>query len=204
MILCRRDDIAAVLTYHCRVRCTHRSGYVILGIAVCAAGLTQMGMVQIAASRPLGGVRIMVLVFFYVRVAANSAFSLCTAGSNATLVVFLLQEVTAGGTDLIVIRSGGAPAGGSMGVSRFLFRLGYIGEGIGQLHHFLRVLLVCLIDVRRPVAVDAKTSYITPIREFSVVIGSILGFIFLNEKITLNKIIGIVTILLGVVMIKIG
>lgn len=51
---------------------------------------------------------------------------------------------------------------------------------------------------------EAKSSYITPIREFSVVIGSILGFIFLKEKITANKIIGIVTILLGVIMIKIG
>ena len=111
MILCRRDDIAAILANHCGIGCTRRSGYVILHIAVCAAGLTQMGMVQIAASRPLGGVRIMVLVFFYVRVAANSAFSLCTAGSNAALVVFLLQEVTAGSTGLVVISSGGAPAG---------------------------------------------------------------------------------------------
>lgn len=51
---------------------------------------------------------------------------------------------------------------------------------------------------------EAKSSYITPIREFSVVIGSILGFVFLKEKITANKIIGIVTILLGVIMIKIG
>jgi uncharacterized membrane protein len=51
---------------------------------------------------------------------------------------------------------------------------------------------------------EAKSSYITPIREFSVVIGSILGFVFLREKITLNKIIGIVTIILGVIMIKIG
>ena len=51
---------------------------------------------------------------------------------------------------------------------------------------------------------EAKSSYITPIREFSVVIGSILGFVFLKEKITMNKVIGIVTILLGVIMIKIG
>ena len=51
---------------------------------------------------------------------------------------------------------------------------------------------------------EAKSSYITPIREFSVIIGSILGFVFLKEKITANKIIGIVTILLGVIMIKIG
>lgn len=51
---------------------------------------------------------------------------------------------------------------------------------------------------------EAKSSYITPIREFSVVIGSILAFVFLKEKITTNKIIGIVTILLGVIMIKIG
>ena len=51
---------------------------------------------------------------------------------------------------------------------------------------------------------EAKTSYVTPIRESSMVIGSILGFVFLKEKITANKIVGIVTILLGVIMIKIG
>jgi len=51
---------------------------------------------------------------------------------------------------------------------------------------------------------EAKASCITPIREFSVVIGSIFGFIFLKEKVTLNKIAGILTIVAGVIMIKVG
>ena len=71
-----------------------------------------------------------------------------------------------------------------------------IGYGITGSYLIILFIYACFAE--------AKTSYITPIREFSVVIGAILGFIFLNEKITLNKIIGIVTILLGVIMIKIG
>lgn len=71
-----------------------------------------------------------------------------------------------------------------------------IGYGITGSYLIILFIYACFAE--------AKTSYITPIREFSVVIGAILGFVFLNEKITLNKIIGIVTILLGVIMIKIG
>ena len=51
---------------------------------------------------------------------------------------------------------------------------------------------------------EAKASYVTPIRETSIVIGAILGFIFLKEKATLNKIAGILSIVLGVILIKIG
>ena len=51
---------------------------------------------------------------------------------------------------------------------------------------------------------DAKASCITPVRECSVVIGSIFGFIFLKEKVTLNKLAGILTIVAGVIMIKVG
>lgn len=51
---------------------------------------------------------------------------------------------------------------------------------------------------------EAKASYVTPIRETSIVIGAILGFIFLKEKATVNKIAGILSIVLGVIMIKIG
>ena len=71
-----------------------------------------------------------------------------------------------------------------------------IGYGITVSYLIILFIYACFAE--------AKSSYITPIREFSVVIGSILGFIFLKEKITTNKIIGIVTILLGVIMIKIG
>ena len=51
---------------------------------------------------------------------------------------------------------------------------------------------------------EAKASYVTPIRETSIVIGAILGFLFLKEKATLNKIAGILSIVLGVILIKIG
>jgi uncharacterized membrane protein len=49
-----------------------------------------------------------------------------------------------------------------------------------------------------------RASYIFSVREFSIVIASIMGFIFLKEKPTLLKIIGIVFITTGLVMIKIG
>ena len=51
---------------------------------------------------------------------------------------------------------------------------------------------------------EAKASYVTPIRETSIVIGAILGFIFLKEKATINKIAGILSIVTGVILIKIG
>lgn len=51
---------------------------------------------------------------------------------------------------------------------------------------------------------EAKASYVTPIREISVVLGSIMGFIFLRERITVNKILGILFMVLGVILIKIG
>lgn len=50
----------------------------------------------------------------------------------------------------------------------------------------------------------SEASYIVAIREFSVVIASILGFIFLKEKPTAFKIIGIVFITAGLFIIKAG
>ncbi|MCL2481610.1 MAG: DMT family transporter [Spirochaetaceae bacterium] len=49
-----------------------------------------------------------------------------------------------------------------------------------------------------------RASYIVPVREFSIVIASIMGFIFLKEKPTPLKIIGIASITAGLVMIKMG
>ncbi|MBR5915895.1 MAG: EamA family transporter [Spirochaetia bacterium] len=51
---------------------------------------------------------------------------------------------------------------------------------------------------------EAKASYVTVIRESSVVFGALLGFIVLHEKATPNKIAGILTIILGVILIKVG
>ena len=90
--------------------------------------------------------------------------------------------------------------GTASGIKKFIRKEGkyaaIIGYGITVSYLIILFIYACFAE--------AKSSYITPIREFSVVIGSILGFVFLREKITLNKIIGIVTILLGVIMIKIG
>jgi uncharacterized membrane protein len=49
-----------------------------------------------------------------------------------------------------------------------------------------------------------RASYIVSAREFSIVFASLLGFIFLKEKPTLFKIVGIVFITIGLVMIKMG
>ena len=51
---------------------------------------------------------------------------------------------------------------------------------------------------------EAKASYVTVIRESSVVFGALLGFIVLREKATPNKLAGILTIILGVILIKVG
>ncbi len=51
---------------------------------------------------------------------------------------------------------------------------------------------------------EAKASYVTPIRETSIVIGAILGFMFLKEKASYNKLAGILAIVLGVILIKVG
>jgi drug/metabolite transporter (DMT)-like permease len=51
---------------------------------------------------------------------------------------------------------------------------------------------------------EAKASYVTVIRESAVVFGALLGFIFLREKATPNKLAGILTIVLGVILIKVG
>ena len=51
---------------------------------------------------------------------------------------------------------------------------------------------------------EAKASYVTVIRESAVVFGSILGFIFLREKATPNKLMGMLTIVLGVILIRVG
>lgn len=90
--------------------------------------------------------------------------------------------------------------GTATGIKKFILQEGKYAAIIG---YGITVSYLIILFIYATFA-GAKSSYITPIREFSVVIGSILGFVFLKEKITANKIIGIVTILLGVIMIKIG
>ena len=51
---------------------------------------------------------------------------------------------------------------------------------------------------------DKRASYVFSAREFSIVIASVMGFMFLKEKPTLLKIIGIACITTGLIMIKMG
>ena len=49
-----------------------------------------------------------------------------------------------------------------------------------------------------------RASYIVPMREFSVVIASVMGFLFLKEKLTPFKMAGIILITSGLVLIRLG
>jgi uncharacterized membrane protein len=51
---------------------------------------------------------------------------------------------------------------------------------------------------------QSDVSFVVATREVSVVFGSILGFIFLKEKITFPKIVGIVSVTTGLVIIKLN
>ena len=88
VVLCRLNHIA---TDGAGLRCGFRSfraGSVILGIAVGAAGLAKMGVVQIAAGGPLGGIGGMVFRNLQVSIAANRASAFFLAGGNAARMVF--------------------------------------------------------------------------------------------------------------------
>lgn len=61
-----------------------------------------------------------------------------------------------------------------------------------------------LVLVIYNVFAEAKASYVTVIRESAVVFGALLGFIFLREKATPNKIAGILAIVLGIILIRMG
>ncbi|MCL2793526.1 MAG: EamA family transporter, partial [Spirochaetaceae bacterium] len=49
-----------------------------------------------------------------------------------------------------------------------------------------------------------KVGYISALREFSIVIASVLGFLFLKEKPTIGKIAGIIFVLAGLVCIRLS
>ncbi len=51
---------------------------------------------------------------------------------------------------------------------------------------------------------SAQVSYVVAARELAVVLGSLLGFVFLKEPWTTKKVIGIIAVVLGIVMIKIA
>jgi len=67
--------------------------------------------------------------------------------------------------------------------------------GIGSTGTYLIILFAMRLE---------RASYIFSVRESSIVIASIMGFIFLKEKPTLFKIIGIASIATGLILIKMG
>jgi drug/metabolite transporter (DMT)-like permease len=50
----------------------------------------------------------------------------------------------------------------------------------------------------------APVSYVSAIREFAIVMGVAAGFVFLGEKVTIGKVLGIVAITLGVIFVKLA
>jgi drug/metabolite transporter (DMT)-like permease len=73
------------------------------------------------------------------------------------------------------------------------FKRNSIVIGVGSMGTYLVILFAYQLS---------HVSYVVATREIAVVIGAVLGFKFLNEKYTLKKIIGILTIVLGLIMIK--
>ncbi len=67
--------------------------------------------------------------------------------------------------------------------------------GFGGVGTYILILFAFTFD---------QASYVVALREFSVVIASILGFLFLKEKPTLFKVAGIILITAGLFLIKLG
>jgi drug/metabolite transporter (DMT)-like permease len=65
--------------------------------------------------------------------------------------------------------------------------------GAGSLATYLLILFIYRI---------AQVSYVVALRETAVAIGALLGFVFLGEKVTVLKAVGIVLIVLGMMAIK--
>lgn len=70
--------------------------------------------------------------------------------------------------------------------------------GFGIICSYVLVLIIYNVFA------EAKASYVTVIRESAVVFGALLGFIFLREKATPNKIAGILAIVMGIILIRMG
>ena len=50
----------------------------------------------------------------------------------------------------------------------------------------------------------AKAGYVSALREFAIVIGAVLGIVFLKEKLTVGKVVGIIFVTAGLVFIKLS
>ena len=67
--------------------------------------------------------------------------------------------------------------------------------GYGSVGTYLLILFAFTVE---------RAGYVSAVREFSIVIGSVFGFVFLKEKITVNKAAGILLILAGLVFVKLA
>lgn len=67
--------------------------------------------------------------------------------------------------------------------------------GLGSFASYLIILFVFQYS---------DVSYVVPVRETSVAIGALLGFIFLKEKFSFRKILAITAITIGLILIKIS
>ena len=65
--------------------------------------------------------------------------------------------------------------------------------GLGSIGTYLMILYAFRLG---------PASYIVAVREFSVVIGALLGVILLHEQITLKKVVGMAAIVAGIVLVK--
>lgn len=94
-------------------------------------------------------------------------------------------------------------------MSPFVFREGFssakdlfmkkwkysVAIGYGSIGTYLMILYAFTLE---------RAGYISAVREFSIVIGSILGILFLREKTTPGKIAGIILVSAGLVFIKLS
>jgi len=103
-----------------------------------------------------------------------------------------LINLTALAPIAIFVNSGGIKK--SFAVFKANFRYAMI-IGFGSVGTYLIILYAMTLE---------RASYIVSLREFSVVIGSFLGFVFLKEKPTALKIIGILCVTAGLIFIKTG
>lgn len=65
--------------------------------------------------------------------------------------------------------------------------------GIGSMGTYLMILFAYRFG---------PASYIVAVREFAVVIGALLGAVFLRERLTLKKLLGMAAIVVGIVLVK--
>ena len=67
--------------------------------------------------------------------------------------------------------------------------------GYGSVGTYLLILFAFTLE---------RAGYVSAVREFSIVIGSVFGFVFLKEKLTIKKAAGIILILAGLLFIKLA